>query len=562
MTKLYRNTVRVALEDPDTGAGGAIEWVDDPYDTTTTTWALEHRPATSRLALRNPATGVDSLWVAPDDTLHVQDLFIEGDSSLDAGTLDSLDSTQFVRADADDTITGNVNVTSPGSLAVDGAAVLTTADEGTLDAGTLGGADLETTRPSATDDGTVVVAGPSDLNFGQYLSVSDDGDGTVTIDNIGGNAVGSTETASGNDETTTFTLGHALGTVPASVTVTPLTEDASADRYITDVTPTSVTIEYSGPPPAGTDNLEWYVTAFGNDGSGRHSISVEDDSAQVSLAHTVDFGTGLSVASAGPDTVTVTADVDTNVSVSDDAAQVLAAATDLNFGANLAVADDGDGTVSISAADTYASVSSNAATVVAEPTDINFGDGLSVTDDGDSTVTVHGSTNASTLGGLTSSQFLRADAADTHTGTLSVTTLAAADGDAIAVPTGDGIGAASGPEVIRPRETGLQSQPNGANAPTDYGLTVAADATIAFVEPVTDTVAGWVDTNTESATLPGGVRVGDAGGAPAAGAAVDARGDIHVNQNELVGARFENRTTDPADPAVGQFWMRTDVTES
>lgn len=558
MTKLYRNTVRVGAQLASGGTLGSIEFVDDAFaDNPLQVWQLERRQSTDNLVVRNAATGTDTAWFDnTTDTFHVQQLAIEGSSAVDAGTLDGLDSAQFVRTDVNSTVNATLNVT--GSLQENGSSVLTAADEGALDAGTLDGLPLADVRPSVSDDGTQSAVSPADLNFGQYLQATDDGDGTVTINGLGGNAVGSAAIASGDGDTATFTLPHNLGATPESVVVTPLTEDAMADWYLSDVRTDSVDITYVGAPTAGTDNLSWYVTAFGDDGSGLHQIAVEDDGVQQSLSHTLNFGSGLAVTGTGDD-VTIDAVVDTFVSVSDDGAQAEAETDDIDFGDFLDVTADGAGGVTVDATGTYPSVSSNADVVSDAAPDLNFTDGFSVVNDGDGTVSIHGSSNAQTLNGYTAAQFLRADADTTQTATLGVTTLRAATGESIDVADGHGFTAVGGPESIRVRRTGLKGLTNGASLPTDAGLAVAADATIAFIEPTYDDVAGWVDTNDRSLTMPGGVRVGDAGGQPAGDAAVDARGDIHVNQHELVGARFENRTSDPVDPAVGQFWVRTDV---
>ena len=545
----------------DATATTQLRWVDDAA-AQTPLWTLDHRQ-TNRLVIRNATTDTDVAWVADDDVFHVRDLAIEGTSGIDAGTLDGLDSSQFVRTDADTTVAASLNIT--GTLSETGNAVLTTADEGSLDAGTLAGQTLTQTRPSLSDDGTVTVAGPSDINAGQYLQVTDNGDGTVTLDSLGGNAVGTTATRSGDGTTAAFTLTHGLGTIPAGVDVTPLTEDAAADRYISNITATDLTVTYSGPPPAGTDNLEWSVTAVGNDGSGKHAVEVQDDGTQVDLATTLDFGTGLTISNPSDGHATI----DTAIGVSDDDATVVAGAVDLNFGANLDVTDDGDNTVTIAGSDTYPSVSNGGTQVLATPSDINAGDNLTAVDDGDGTTTLHASGDAATLGGISPDQFLRGDAADTHTGTLTLTTLGGANGAGnVGLAAGVNLEPAVGHGLVntannathrlRPQRNGLQALTQGANLPTDHGLTVEADATIAFVETDNDRVTGWVDTNTESLTMAGGVRVGDAGGAPQA--ALDVRGAVAFNEQSVTGFCAEVRSDDPANPAAGRLWVNTSAT--
>lgn len=76
---------------------------------------------------------------------------------------------------------------------------------------------------------------------------------------------------------------------------------------------------------------------------------------------------------------------------SDSGTQVLSSVTDFNFGDNLTVVDDGDGTVSISAADnvdTHTGVSEDGTQMYASVDDIDFTGHLNVIDDGDGTVTI------------------------------------------------------------------------------------------------------------------------------------------------------------------------------
>ena len=80
-----------------------------------------------------------------------------------------------------------------------------------------------------------------------------------------------------------------------------------------------------------------------------------------------------------------------NITVEDDGTQVLDTAN-LNFGTNVSVTDDGDGTVTVDATgdtDTRIDVSDDGTLVLSEPTDVNFGTNLSATDDGDGTATIN-----------------------------------------------------------------------------------------------------------------------------------------------------------------------------
>lgn len=125
-------------------------------------------------------------------------------------------------------------------------------------------------------------------------------------------------------------------------------------------------------------------------------IQVSDGGAAVMTQPTdIDFGTNLTVADDGDGTVTISAaggSTSTTHSVSDDGVQVLADPSDVDFGANLAVTDNGDGTVTVAASGgsttSAHSVSDDGAEVLAEPTDVDFGTDLAVTDNGDGTVTV------------------------------------------------------------------------------------------------------------------------------------------------------------------------------
>lgn len=530
----------------------------DTEDAADPTWSMEHRPD-GNLVVHHAAVGTtpasDAAWFDATGGFHVQTINVHGESGVDAGTLDGLDSTQFVRSDVAATA-ASINVT--GALTKSGNAVLTTADEGTLNAGTLGGASLDTVRPDALDNGTLVNASPTGHNFGQYLEVTGNADGTVTVDSVGGNAVGSTASASGDAATTRFTVQHNLGTTPASVDITPLTNDTKTDFYVTNVTATSLDIVYAAAPPTGTGNLEWYVTAFGNDGSGKHAVEVQDDGLSTAYADTVNFGSGLVATDNTGGRVTIDAAVDTAVSVSDDGTQVVAEAATLDFGSNIDVTATGD-TATMNAQNTYPSVSNGGVVTVAAPTDINAGDNLTAVDDGDQTVTLHASGDAATLGGLSSGQFLRSDVNDSHDATLSLTTLAATGTD-VTMPAGVGFSHGSGTATahrIRVREDGQQTRINGANLGADYGISFASDAQIIFAESDTGRVSGWVDTNNDSLTMGSGVRVGDTGGVPSD--ALDVRGNANMNGGELKSARVENRTSDPTDPQPGQMWIRTDL---
>jgi hypothetical protein len=522
------------------------------HDTTDAALWDIHTDQSDNLRLTNEATGTTTAWAAPDDVFHVQDLVIEGNSSIDAGTLDGLDSAQFLRSDISDTTNGDLDV--QGTLSETGNPVLTTADEGSLDAGTLGGATLTQTRPEVTDDGSQIEAGPSSIDFGQYLEASADGDGTITVDSLGGNAVGDTTTTSGDGSTTTFTLTHGLGITPVSVDVTPLTEDASADHWVSAVRDTDLDVTYSGAPPSGTDNLSWHVTAVGNDGSATHAVQLEDAGSQIGLADTLNFDTALAVSSPSDGR----AAINWASSITDSGAEVAVGPDTITFGQHLSATGDGSGGVTIDGQDTYPSVSNNGSVVESAPTDINTGSRITASSDGDGTVTLTTPGDANTLDGIDSNQFLRSDVGDIHRGQLSLTELGAADATSVdvvhslAVAENEAVENTSGSSyyALTPRRSGLQSLTNGSNLPTDSGMALEMDATLAFLETDNDRVSGWVDTNSNTLTMAGGIRVGDAGGAPD-GVTLDVRGEARL--------QVENRTSDPSNPEPGQLWFRTDL---
>lgn len=91
---------------------------------------------------------------------------------------------------------------------------------------------------------------------------------------------------------------------------------------------------------------------------------------------------------------------DLHVDVEDNGTVVLSGVPNINFGSNLSVTDDGDGTVSVTGtAETYPSVSENGTQVEASSTDINFGSNLTAASDGDGTTTVTADDDATTYKG-------------------------------------------------------------------------------------------------------------------------------------------------------------------
>lgn len=65
---------------------------------------------------------------------------------------------------------------------------------------------------------------------------------------------------SGDDLATTFDIPHGLESTPNSVSITPKSEDAIADHYVT-ADATNITINYDAAPPSGSDNLVFWWEA-------------------------------------------------------------------------------------------------------------------------------------------------------------------------------------------------------------------------------------------------------------------------------------------------------------
>jgi len=69
-----------------------------------------------------------------------------------------------------------------------------------------------------------------------------------------------TATFSGDGTTTQFSIAHGLVSEPSKVQVTPMTEDAAGDFYVTKDS-ANIYVNYLSPPPSGSDNikLSWYA---------------------------------------------------------------------------------------------------------------------------------------------------------------------------------------------------------------------------------------------------------------------------------------------------------------
>jgi len=254
---------------------------------------------------------------------------------------------------------------------------------------------------SVEDDATDVIQA-SGLNFGTALSVTDDGDGTVTISGEGG-----TDIEDGGTSVTTNTGAINFGTALS------VTDDGDGTVTVdgeggADIEEDGTTVVSSTGAINFTSNLD--VT---DDGDGTVTVAAEsstDTRTDVSDAGTqvvanvsdINFGSNISVTDDNDGTVTVSAQggTDTRTDVSDGGTQVEESVSDINFGSNVSVTDDGDGTVTVSSTDTNTDtrtdISDSGSNVVSDTSDINFGTDISVTDDGDGSVTVDAQTTTDT----------------------------------------------------------------------------------------------------------------------------------------------------------------------
>lgn len=111
------------------------------------------------------------------------------------------------------------------------------------------------TAVEAQDDGSTVSATDT-IDFGANIDVTDTTGGVqVDANNIENTSKSDTETVSGDGSATSFNLYHSLGTTPVAADVTPTSEDASTDFWISEKTADYVQITYAAAPASGTDNL-------------------------------------------------------------------------------------------------------------------------------------------------------------------------------------------------------------------------------------------------------------------------------------------------------------------
>lgn len=159
-----------------------------------------------------------------DSFIGIQD---DGDGTIDPGDVETINfGPQILVSDAD---------TADGVVTVDAE---TTAD-----------------TINVSEDGTQVLQDVDDVNFGTALGVTDDGDGSVTV-NLEGEHIDEMDqvTLSGDGSTKQFTISHGLGTVPSSFIVHAGSDDAAVPSHTT-ADSNQLTVNYDAAPPSGTDNI-------------------------------------------------------------------------------------------------------------------------------------------------------------------------------------------------------------------------------------------------------------------------------------------------------------------
>ncbi|PSP94252.1 hypothetical protein BRC91_06685 [Halobacteriales archaeon QS_4_62_28] len=327
--------------------------------------------------------------------------------------------------------------------------------------------DAMDTHTDVSEDGSTVVSDVADLDFATNLSVTDDGDGTVTVDSVdtgevnnGTNLGGGTNVYSGKSGTSLEFRSFKSGG--------------------------SVSISSSSGEITITGNGEANTASNTGTGKGLFKTKSGTDLVFKSLIG----GSNLSV-SAGTDALTLDAtDTDTHTDVSDGGSTVLRDVSDINFGTDLSVTDDADGSVTVDASttDTRTNVSDNGSTVVTDSGDINFATNLTVTNDGDGTVTVDSTGEANTASNTGTGKGLFKTKSGTDLVFRSLTTAGAlsatqnTDTVSIGGPWADG----DGDSLLEPRSgtgyTGIDlSSVSGAQVVTPWVGTSSATAFEAFV---------------------------------------------------------------------------------
>lgn len=190
------------------------------------------------------------------------------------------------------TINAGDNLTGGGSLALGESLTLNSVD----------------TRADISDSGTAVTTDVTDINFDSNVQVTDDGDGSVTID------------AAGNTDTTT---------------------DVSEDG--TTVVSQVSDINFSSNVNV-TDDGDGTVTVSSVDTDTRTDVSLGDTLVESNVTDIAFTGPVQIGSSSGDSDVTVNIQTQT---FSDNTSTVLTDPDDINFGTGISVSDDGDDTITV-----------------------------------------------------------------------------------------------------------------------------------------------------------------------------------------------------------------------
>lgn len=114
----------------------------------------------------------------------------------------------------------------------------------------------------STDDYITIDARTSGTPNTPYLKIGeiDTGNDAKTETNrlSGGPVNRGTATKSGDGSTTSFSISHAMNQTPSWADVTPSSEDASTDFYVSNITSTDIEITYAAAPANGSNNLSYY----------------------------------------------------------------------------------------------------------------------------------------------------------------------------------------------------------------------------------------------------------------------------------------------------------------
>jgi len=257
------------------------------------------------------------------------------------------------------------------------------------DADTVDGYHASDLGSNVSDDGTIVVNNATDINFGNFLSVTDDGDGTVTVNAQGGTDADTVDGAhlvdiqneiDGDVSThaNNATAHHDNSNDPTSLQKAGLDAANSPDAANAFATINDVPTDYV---PAGDVGVA-------------NGVAELDNSALIPLAQLPNTLTGKDADTLdGAHLSDIQSDISTHASDVDahhtkytnsEAVAAINAETFLTVDIN----GDADTVDGYHASDLGSNVSNNGTIVVNNATDINFGEGILVTDDGDGTVTV------------------------------------------------------------------------------------------------------------------------------------------------------------------------------